>query len=139
MPISLDQLTRLSPFLYHVTYETSVNRIRRLRQLHSAATLMQAGDQLQWLRRRRDEMVTFRMNGDIITLTDQLPIKERNIAFQGRWTLPDLIEAINRRVFFWRGPVIADFSRTIKGISRNTRTRSIVSRSFVCRSMRQMA
>jgi len=48
-------------------------------------------------------MVQFSVEGDDIVLTDQKPIIEANIAFQGGWTMADLIEAINRRVFFWRG------------------------------------
>ncbi len=49
-------------------------------------------------------MVQFTIDDDIITLTDQLPMIEKNIEFPGGWTLGDLIEAIHRRVFFWRGP-----------------------------------
>jgi hypothetical protein len=103
MGINLADLIHMSPCLYHVTYEDSLNRIRRLRCLESAAILMQAGGQLEWLRRRRDAMVRFFVDGDLVVLTDQRPINEKNIAFQDGWTLGDLIESINRRVFFWRG------------------------------------
>jgi hypothetical protein len=103
MGIELAKLTELSPYLYHVTYQSSLSRIRRLRRLESADALLKAGDQLERLRKRRDSMISFEVDGDSIVLTDQLPINEKNIAFQDGWTLPDLIEAINRRVFFWRG------------------------------------
>lgn len=103
MGIALAKLMELSPYLYHVTYESSLSRIRRLGRLESAAALLKAGRQLKWLRKRRDKMVRFVIDGDGIVLTDQLPINEKNIAFQEGWTLPNLIEAINRRVFFWRG------------------------------------
>jgi hypothetical protein len=101
--IDLNKLTRISPFLYHVTHQSSLNRIRRLRRLQSAAALMEAGATNTWLRTRRDSPLEFSIDGDPIVLTDQIPINERNIAFQDGWTLPDLIEAINQRVFFWRG------------------------------------
>lgn len=103
MGIELAKLTALSPYLYHVTYQSSVSRIRRLRRLESADALLKAGGQLEWLRKRRGSMIRFVVDGESIVLTDQLPINEKKIAFQEGWTLPDLIEAINRRVFFWRG------------------------------------
>jgi len=102
MGIVLADLCGISPYLYHVTYEDSLARIRRLRRLESADTLMTAGGQLDWLRRRRDSPLRFMVDEDKIELTDQIPINEKNIAFQSGWTLPDLIEALNRRVFFWR-------------------------------------
>jgi len=64
---------------------------------------MKAGGQLNWLRKRRKSMLPFSIDNESIVLTDQHPINEKNIAFQENWTLPDLIEAINQRVFFWRG------------------------------------
>lgn len=103
MGINLADLIAMSPCLYHVTYENSLSRIRRLRCLESAAALMNAGGQNSWLRRRRDSMLSFMAGEDPIVLTDQLPINDKNIAFQSGWMLPDLIEALNQRVFFWRG------------------------------------
>lgn len=104
MAFNLSDLTDLSPFLYHVTYKKSLERIKRLQSLESAAKLMIAGGKTEWLRKRRDSLISFYIGSDRIILTDQKPINENNIEFQGGWCLPDLIEAINRRVFFWRGP-----------------------------------
>jgi hypothetical protein len=104
MAINLADLIDISPYLYHVTYSTSLARIKRYRRLDSAARLMEAGGRGSLLRQRRTTLVQFSVDGESIILTDQLPIIEANIAFQEGWTLPDLIEAINRRVFFWRGP-----------------------------------
>ena len=103
MGICVDHLIEISPYLYHVTYEDSLRRIRKLQRLESAAALMEAGGKRNWLRLRRADSVNFLVDGDPILLTDQRPIIEKNIAFQNGWTLSDLIEAINRRVFFWRG------------------------------------
>jgi hypothetical protein len=103
MGIALADLIGMSPCLYHVTYEDGLGRIRRSRRLESAAALMDAGGQISWSRKRRDTMLRFLVDDDPIVLTDQLPINVKNIAFQDGWTLPDLIESINRRVFFWRG------------------------------------
>jgi len=99
----LEQLTQTSPWLFHVTYESNLARIKRLRRLDSAATLMCAGGETHWLRTRRERMVRFTVDGDPVVLTDQKAINEKNIKFIRGWVLGDLIEAINRRVFFWRG------------------------------------
>ena len=103
MPIFLKDLFAEWPYLYHVTYSSSLDRIKRHRRLDSAACLMDAGGRNSLLRQRRKTMASFTVEGDVVVLTDQKPIIEANIVFQDGWTLADLIEAINRRVFFWRG------------------------------------
>ena len=103
MTVEIAELIAKSPYLYHVTYRNSLDRIRRLQMLESAASLMEQAGQLDSLRSRRDEMKPIVIGTDTICLTDQGPIIEANISFEGNWTLADLIEAINRRVFFWRG------------------------------------
>jgi len=106
MPIDINKLIANKPptYLYHVTYGGSLNRIRRLRCLECAARLLEAGGRHHLLRQRRENMEEFMVDGDTIRLTDQKPIVEASIIFQDGWVLADLIEAINRRVFFWRGP-----------------------------------
>lgn len=104
MAIRISELIATSPYLYHVTHASSLGRIRAVRRLDSAAKLMEAGGRLDLLRQRREQMEEFFVNGDMIRLTDQKPIVEANIAFLDGWNLGDLIEAINRRAFFWRGP-----------------------------------
>ncbi len=103
MGIDLAGLTKMSPYLYHVTFEASLARIQRSRRLESAAVLLKEGGQHHRLRVRRDSLVEFVVDGEPIVLTDQSPINPKNIAFQGGWSLPDLVEALNGRVFFWRG------------------------------------
>lgn len=104
MAIDSAKLMEKSHYLYHVTYVGSLARIKRLRQLQSAATLLRLGGRSALVRVRRTRLEEFEVDGDTIRLTDQKPIKEANISFQDGWSLADLIEAINRRVFFWRGP-----------------------------------
>ena len=103
MPIDLPALMKTSPFLFHLTFSTNLNRIRRFQRLDCAASLMRAGGGVHLLRERRSEMTPLAVEGEAVILTDQLPITEANIEFQSGWQLPDLIEALNNRVFFWRG------------------------------------
>lgn len=103
MAINLNALMGYSPCLYHVTFQESLDRVRKGGRLESAATLMKAGGQCRLLRSRRDKIETFRVESDTIRLTDQGPLNQNCMCFQGGWTLADLVEAINQRVFFWRG------------------------------------
>ena len=50
MGICVVQLIEISPYLYHVTYEDSLRRIRKLQRLESAAALMEAGGKRNCLR-----------------------------------------------------------------------------------------
>lgn len=103
MAVNLNNLIETTPYLLHLTYEPPLVRIRRMNRLESAARLMELGGQLHLLRQRRDKMLSFRIGDDEITLTDQRPLNEKNIKFLDGWVLEDLVEAVNRRVFFWRG------------------------------------
>ena len=105
MGISLAALIKMSPCLYHVTYEDSLTRIRRVRRLECSAALMEAGGQRNLLWLRRTPWRSFVLMAKPIVLTDQGPINEKNIAFQAWWTLPSIlsVEALNRRVFFGGG------------------------------------
>jgi hypothetical protein len=105
MPVAInpDALIDKSPCLYHVTYSESVKRIKEFRRRESAAVLMTAGQRSHLLRQRREHLESFWLGAFRIVLTDQRPIIAANICFQDGWTIADLIEAINRRVFFWRG------------------------------------
>lgn len=103
MAIDEEQLVRFTPFLFHLTYEQSLDRIRRLNALESASHLLELASRTDKLRDKRDEPLPLVIDDDSVLLTDQTPLNENNIKFEDGWTLGDLVEAINRRVFFWRG------------------------------------
>ena len=104
MPFTIGQFGTISPFLFHLTYASNVPRILRLRKLESAASLLSEGGQQHWIRQKRLKPVHLIIDSERICVTDQSPLVESNIEFQGGWTIADLIECLNRRVFFWRGP-----------------------------------
>ena len=103
MAVDRDKLIEKTPYLLHLTYQPSLERIRRTETLESAGRLLELGDLQHWLRRRRESMLRFEIGEDKIVLTDQLPLESGHIEFEGGWELADLIEALNERVFFWRG------------------------------------
>ncbi|WP_390621505.1 DUF7002 family protein [Rubripirellula reticaptiva] len=71
--------------------------------LESAGRLLELGSKQEWLRKRREEMLPFRIGDDQVVLTDQRPLTAGNVDFQDGWDVSDLVESVNRRVFFWRG------------------------------------
>ncbi len=71
--------------------------------LESAGRLLQLGNKHDWIRKRRDRMLRFSVGNDEIVLTDQLPLTAGNVDFEDGWDIEDLVESVNRRVFFWRG------------------------------------
>jgi len=103
MTIEFKKLINKNPFLFHLTYLPSLERIRRSMSLESAAKLLELGNQTTWLRKRREEMLEFRIGDDQVVLTDQRPLTSGNVDFQDGWDLGHLVESVNRRVFFWRG------------------------------------
>ena len=48
-------------------------------------------------------MLPFSIGHDQVVLTDQRPLTVGNCDFQDEWEVGDLVESVNRRVFFWRG------------------------------------
>ncbi|WP_144059840.1 DUF7002 family protein [Rhodopirellula sallentina] len=103
MAIDFTKLIDRTPFLFHLTYLPSLERIRRTMTLESAARLLDLGNKQEWLRKRREDMLRFNIGNDKIVLTDQRPLTAGNVDFRDGWEVGDLVEFVNRRVFFWRG------------------------------------
>lgn len=103
MAIDVKKLIDRTPFLFHLTYLPSLDRIVRSMALESAGRLLELGGKREWLRKRREEMLRFNIGDDQIVLTDQRPLTAGNVDFQDGWEIGDLVESVNRRVFFWRG------------------------------------
>jgi hypothetical protein len=86
--------------LYHLTHRGNAPRMAKASRIDSAATLMRYASCADLVRVRRDKPMSLRIGADMIWLRDHRPLVEANIAFEGGWGLGDLIESINRRVFF---------------------------------------
>jgi hypothetical protein len=101
MPFTLGDYSKTRPFLYHPAYADNIERIRSTRRLESTASLLAAAGRQADLRTRRRTTLAITISGQRILLRDQAPLNERNIKFTGGWTLGDLVEYLNRHVFFW--------------------------------------
>ena len=105
MPFGIDAFVARWPFAYHLTSSENVQRIRSTGRLETAAALMERAGCLEWLRVKRSEHVEVVVNGAAVMLRDQKPLYERNVLWADGWQLGDLVEALNRRVFFWPGGI----------------------------------
>lgn len=109
MPFGLDKYSKVRPMLYHLTARQNLERIRSLRRLESTELLSRGADQDTDLRARRTETISVAVDSRQLFLRDQAPLHAGNIEFEDGWGLEDLVEDLNRRVFFWsgweRGPI----------------------------------
>jgi hypothetical protein len=91
------------PFLYHLTHRANLARLRETSRLFPVAVLLQNAQRNDLLRARRPESIAVRMGEIVVWIRDQAPLREGNIRFSNGYTFGDLIESLNRRIFFWPG------------------------------------
>lgn len=103
MPFTLERFISTRPYLYHLTSASNSDRILRSRKLVSAAILLQASGEEEWLRKKRKNSKVVEVDGQEISIRDQQPLYEGKSLLKGGWTFKDLIESLNSRVFFWPG------------------------------------
>ncbi len=90
MGIDIKNFVRHSPYLFHLTYEKSLQRIHRVNKLESAGQLLELAGQLHMIRVKRTKPLPLQIGDDLIELNDQTPLNERNIRFEDGWGLADL-------------------------------------------------
>ncbi len=103
MPFSLEEYVELRPYLFHTTSHGNGKLITATRRLTPAAEFLGAAGRSDLLRQRRVEGVSMPTPSGSVLLRDQRPLIAANIAFEGGWTVGDLVEFLNRHVFFWPG------------------------------------
>ncbi|WP_370301168.1 hypothetical protein [Pseudooceanicola sp.] len=110
MPFSREKFVSLRPVLFHLTAKENVTSIRKQRGLMSASALAELSGAHAMLRRKRSKLEPVRLpDGTQVILRDQAPLHSGNIAFEPGFSFPDLLDDLNRRIFFWpgnsRGPI----------------------------------
>lgn len=103
MPFTVEQFSRCRPFLYHLTADANLARIRRTKLLESAAALFHASGHTQHLTCKRRQSIVIPVGNDQVTIRDQAPLHQGNITFEDGWGFGDVIRCLNERVFFWPG------------------------------------
>ena len=103
MPFTMHTFAGARPFAYHLTAAGNLVRICETGRMESAANLLTAAGRSQVLRQRRREHMRLLIGGQTVWLRDQRPLHAGHVAFESGWTFEDLVEALNRLVFFWPG------------------------------------
>src|SRR4051794_16687749 len=106
MSFHLDKFSKLRPFLYHLTSVSNLGRMLRTRRIESAATLMRLARRDDLIAVRRRDHVLVAIDGEEITIRDQAPLHQGNMALGGGWTFGDFVSLLNGRVFFWPGRAV---------------------------------
>jgi hypothetical protein len=103
--MSFDHTTysALRPYLYHLTARSNLARIQMRRRLESAATLAEQANLTMVIEARRAEHLPMLVDGELVMLRDQTPLRARNMRLEEGWTIERFIAHLNRRVFFWPG------------------------------------
>lgn len=103
MPFEIDRFIQLRPFVYHVTHCDNIPRLRKLKLVEPAAEILRASGNEDLIRRKRGTAVPVEIERQRVVLNDQIPLNFKNIELSGFSSDKDLIEFLNRRVFFWPG------------------------------------
>ena len=116
--LSSSALSKLRPYLFHLTAAENVERIQRARSLSSATELFAAAGRtdLSRSRRRHHEVIT--IGGEAIVIRDQAPLHRGNVALPDEWSFEDLVAMLNRQVFFWPGSLSSPIAYGVRHFER---------------------
>lgn len=101
--MDVDRYVEHQPYLYHLTDQSNLCRIREEKVLFCAAELMKRAGRTDLLRTRRQNHEPVEVNGSTVWLRDQEPLYRANIELTGGFTFEEFVETLNARVFFWPG------------------------------------
>lgn len=103
MALDTYRLSRLRPYLYHLTARQNLPAIVRCRELYCARFLLDAAGVGHLATTRRIDHLPIAFEGGRLHIRDQKPLAAGAIAFEVGWTLERFVDHINEHVFFWPG------------------------------------
>jgi hypothetical protein len=89
---------------------------------------MQRSGRNDLLRARRPEPVPVNIGDSVIWIRDQGPLHRGNARFPNSYTFEDLIESLNRRIFFWPGTAARPISYGIRHFERYEEEKPVILR-----------
>lgn len=99
--VSLDAFLKSRPWMYHLTARENLPGILATHRLCSAAVLL--AHATVTVRHRRPESVPVPTPWGTVLIRDQKPLHPGHLKLQPGFSFEDLIELLNRHVFFWPG------------------------------------
>ena len=103
MALDIDHFSKLRPYLYHLTGRGNIVHIQKDMALKCSNTLFAEAGAIALSRTVRRGPCLLRIGERQVQIRDQDPLHAGKIAFSGGWELPDLVEHLNKHVFFWPG------------------------------------
>jgi hypothetical protein len=103
MAFSLAEFARVRPYAFHLTSAANLPRIRRERRLYPTLQLAALAGRTHLAREHRPVSVCIEIDGEVVHLRDQAPLRASNVVLSDTWTFGDVVEMLNNRVFFWPG------------------------------------
>jgi hypothetical protein len=135
MTLTTDSFVRVRPRLFHLTSQQNVNRIRYLKCLYPAATLIEESQQLHLRHVKRIDHAPIAIDGQRVFLRDQKPFHSGAVDFESGWDEARFIGYMNEHVFFWpgreSGPVVAGMNHLGRYASENPLLLSVSSHSLI--------
>lgn len=103
MRFELEAFVRLRPWCYHYTALENASLIARARRMYCAAHWLEAAHQRHAVRSVRRQHQYVIADGAAVVLRDQRALHAGNVALDSGVSFQDIIELLNRHVFFWPG------------------------------------
>lgn len=103
MAIYIESVTRLRPYLFHLTDSRNLPRIVRTRVLEPTARILSLAGRDDLAAVKRATHVKVSVDGDDVFLRDQAPLYAGNMKLPANWKFDSFVSSLNQRVFFWPG------------------------------------
>ena len=103
MPLTLNDLSLLRPFVFHVCGIVNFTSIQASRSLKSVAQLLEGTPQEHLLHGRRSASSVVWVEGRRIEVRDHRPLALGSLKLPDGYSVQDFINELNSRVFFWVG------------------------------------
>ena len=98
------KFAKTRPFLWHLTAAKNIGRIKRMKHLDCAATLLRDAGRNELICKCRKVSKTLLVNGETVIVRDQVPLCRHNeVQWTHGWTLENYVEYLNGFVFFFPG------------------------------------
>lgn len=99
MPFSHTDFAAKFPYVFHLTARCNLTKIAHDRKLNCASTFLSVPKR----RLKRREHLQVVIDDHTISIRDQAPLYEGNVALSPGTTFADFVNLLNERIFFWPG------------------------------------
>lgn len=101
--MQIDLFAKTRPYLYHLTHRVNLDHISKANGISPASLLMERAGRVDLIRTRRPQHEKINIEDTLVLVRDQAPLRGGNLELAAGFSYEDLVELINRRVFFWPG------------------------------------